>query len=111
MPKPPKLPPALLRKAEIHLGQADRVMAVLIRTHGPCSIARRPFDLFHTLVCSIISQQLSSKTSDAIERRVAACAPYPFCAVDMVFVPPERREQPACPRARWPTTFRAWQSA
>ena len=65
-------------------------MAKLIRTHGPCTLAKRPFDLFHTLVVSIISQQLSAKASDSIERRIAECIPYPFNAEDMVCVPPER---------------------
>ena len=78
MTKPKALTPALLKKAESHLGQSDRVMAKLIRTHRPCSLANRPFDLFHTLVVSIISQQLSAKASDTIERRIAECIPSPF---------------------------------
>jgi DNA-3-methyladenine glycosylase II len=82
--------PAILRKAEFHLGQADRVMAKLISTHGSCTLAKRPFDLFHTLVISIISQQLSAKASDTIERRIAECIPYPFRADDVICVPPER---------------------
>jgi DNA-3-methyladenine glycosylase II len=90
MTKPKALTPALLKKAVDHLGQSDRVMAKLIRTHGPCTLAKRPFDLFHTLVLSIISQQLSAKASDTIERRIAECIPYPFNAEDMVCVPPER---------------------
>jgi DNA-3-methyladenine glycosylase II len=90
MSKPQKLTPALLRKAESHLRQSDRVMAKLISTHGPCTLNRRTFDLFHTLVVSIISQQLSAKASDTIERRIAECVPYPFNADDMVCVPPER---------------------
>ena len=90
MTKPKTLTPALLRKAETHLGQSDRVMAKLIRTHGPCTLNRRTSDLFHTLVVSIISQQLSAKASDTIERRIAECVPYPFNAEDMVCVPPER---------------------
>ena len=39
---------------------------------------------------SIISQQLSAKASDTIERRIAECVPYPFNAEDMICVPPER---------------------
>ena len=65
-------------------------MAKLIRTHGPCTLNRRTFDLFHTLVVSIISQQLSAKASDTIERRIAECVPYPFNAEEMICVPPER---------------------
>jgi DNA-3-methyladenine glycosylase II len=85
-----RLTNAIIRKAESHLGQSDRVMAKLIRTHGPCALAKRPFDLFHTLVVSIISQQLSARASDTIERRIAECIPYPFKAEEMVCVPPER---------------------
>ncbi len=84
------LTPALLIKAGAHLGQSDRVMAKLIRTHGPCTLNRRTSDLYHTLVVSIISQQLSAKASDTIERRIANCVPYPFKADEMVCVPPER---------------------
>ena len=90
MPNPKTLSPALLRKAETHLSQSDLVMAKLIRTHGLCTLNRRSFDLFHTLVVSIISQQLSAKASDTIERRIAECVPYPFNAEEMVCVSPER---------------------
>jgi len=90
MSKPKTLTPAILRKAEAHLRQSDRAMAKLISTHGPCTLNRRTSDLFHTLVVSIISQQLSAKASDSIERRVAECVPYPFNAEEMVCVPPER---------------------
>ena len=89
MSKLKKLTPALLKKAEEHLRQSDRVMAKLISTHGPCTLNKRNFDLFHTLVVSIISQQLSAKASDTIERRIAECVPYPFNAEEMVCVPPE----------------------
>ena len=90
MTRPKTLTPALLKKAEFHLCQSDRVMGKLIRTHGHCTLAKRPFDLFHTLVVSIISQQLSANASDTIERRIADCIPYPFSPEDMVCVPPER---------------------
>jgi DNA-3-methyladenine glycosylase II len=90
MNKPKTLTPALMKKAEIHLRQSDRVMAELIRTHGQCTLNRRTFDLFHTLVVSIISQQLSAKASDTIEQRIAECVPDPFNAEDMVCVSPER---------------------
>lgn len=96
MAKPQYLTPALLKKADAHLGQSDRVMAKLIHTHGPCTLAKRPFDLFHTLVVSIISQQLSAKASDTIERRIAECIPYPFHAEDVVCVPPERLREAGC---------------
>jgi DNA-3-methyladenine glycosylase II len=90
MTKPNALTPALLKKAVDHLSLSDRVMAKLIRTHGPCTLHRRTSDLFHTLVVSIISQQLSAKASDTIERRIAECVPYPFNAEEMICVPPER---------------------
>ena len=50
MTKPKTLTPTILTKAEAHLGQSDRVMAKLIHTHGPCTLTKRPFDLFHTLM-------------------------------------------------------------
>jgi DNA-3-methyladenine glycosylase II len=78
-----------MSKAEAYLRQSDRVMDNLILKHGPCTLAQRPLDIFHTLVVSIISQQLSAKASDKIERRVAECIPYPFNAKDMVCIPPE----------------------
>jgi DNA-3-methyladenine glycosylase II len=90
MANPKTLTPALLKKAETHLQQSDRVMTKLIGTHGTCTLAQRPFDLFHTLVVSIISQQLSAKASDTIERRIAECTTTPFKAVEMVCIPPER---------------------
>ena len=90
MSKPKKLTQALLRKAEAHLIQSDPVMAKLISTRGPCTLNRHTFDLFHTVVVSIISQQLSARASDTIERRIAECIPYPFNAEDMIRVAPER---------------------
>jgi len=90
MTKAKKLTPAILREAEAHLRLSDRVMAKLVRTHGPCTLNRRTFDLSHTLVVSIISQQISAKASDMIEWRIAECVPYPFNAEDMICVPPVR---------------------
>ncbi|MES1196017.1 MAG: DNA-3-methyladenine glycosylase 2 family protein [Steroidobacter sp.] len=60
------------REAEMHLAQTDRVMAKLIATHGNCSIGMRKRDHFETLATSIISQQLSVKAADTIEKRVRA---------------------------------------
>jgi DNA-3-methyladenine glycosylase II len=59
-----------IRAAEKHLGQSCEIMDRLIIVHGPCSIADRGFLPFHTLVTSIISQQLSAKAATTIERRV-----------------------------------------
>lgn len=50
-------------------------MARLIAQHGPCTLADREFQPFQTLVTSIISQQLSAKAADTIERRVQAIVP------------------------------------
>jgi DNA-3-methyladenine glycosylase II len=83
------LTPALLRKAETHLRQSDMVMAKLIRTHGPCKLSKPSLDLFHTIVVSIISQQLSAKASDTIERRIAECISYPFSAEEIICIPTE----------------------
>ena len=59
-----------MRAAEKHLSQSCDVMARLVTVHGPCPIAAREFLPFQTLATSIISQQLSAKAADTIERRV-----------------------------------------
>jgi DNA-3-methyladenine glycosylase II len=61
---------ARLRQAEIHLSAADPVMATLVEHYGPCRLGARRRDPFHTLMTSIISQQLSSKAADTIQARV-----------------------------------------
>ena len=61
--------------AERHLRQSCRVMARLIVEHGSCPLADREFRPFQTLANSIISQQLSAKAADTIERRVQAIVP------------------------------------
>lgn len=60
------------REAEAHLTQSDRIMAGLIKTHGICRIGKRKRDPFDILATSIISQQLSVKAADTIEKRVRA---------------------------------------
>lgn len=70
MPKTPLSEQIAL--AEKHLIKADPVMARLIRHYGPCTLGRRRSDPFHTLMTSIISQQLSTKAADTIQRRVEA---------------------------------------
>jgi len=84
------LTPALLREAEVHLRQSDPIMADLIGKHGPCPLSERPFLPFHTLAASIISQQLSAKAADTIERRVAQLVPSPFLPADMLRVSAEQ---------------------
>ncbi len=58
------------REAEQHLAKVDKVMAQLIATHGECKIAINRRQPFETLATSIISQQLSVKAADTIEKRV-----------------------------------------
>lgn len=61
-----------LRAAESHLSTADPVLGRLIARHGPCALGKRQRDPFHTLMTSIISQQLSTKAADTIQGRVHA---------------------------------------
>lgn len=58
------------RIAEKHLGQSCAVMQRLVTTHGHCPLAKREYRPFQTLATAIISQQLSAKAADTIERRV-----------------------------------------
>ena len=74
--------------AERHLRQSCRVMARLIVEHGPCPLADREFRPFQTLANSIISQQLSAKAADTIERRVQAIVPG-FTPAEFLAVQPE----------------------
>lgn len=93
MKAPVILTPALLRKGYVHLRRSDPIMADLIGKHGPCTLAHRPFQPFHTLAASIISQQLSAKAADTIERRIAQLAPSPFQPKDLLRVPASRLRQ------------------
>lgn len=70
-----QLTPTVAGEAEAYLSRSCRVMAGLIRVHGPCRLADREFRPFQTLANSIISQQLSAKAADTIERRVHAIVP------------------------------------
>jgi DNA-3-methyladenine glycosylase II len=70
-----QITPTVVIEAQAYLSQSCRVMAGLIRTHGPCPLADREFRPFQTLANSIISQQLSAKAADTIERRVQAIVP------------------------------------
>jgi DNA-3-methyladenine glycosylase II len=65
----------VMRAAEQHLSQSCTVMARLVAEHGPCPLADWDFRPFQTLVTSIISQQLSAKAADTIERRVSEILP------------------------------------
>lgn len=62
---------AELEKAERLLSRRDPRMRSLIKRYGTCAI--RPHTrYFHTLVGSIISQQLSTKAADTIHKRFLA---------------------------------------
>lgn len=75
--------------AEQHLRKADRVMAKLVRKHGPCKLGGRAFRPFHALTTAIISQQLSVKAAETIALRVAVHAPRPFEPDSLLKVAPE----------------------
>ncbi len=75
-----------VRKAESHLSLACEIMAQLVATHGSCQLANRNFRPFYTLATSIISQQLSAKAADTIEKRVLKEVPT-FCPSGFLAVP------------------------
>ena len=74
-PKPYTLSGETVREAERHLSLSCDVMFQLVVTHGACQLASREFRPFHTLVTSIISQQLSAKAADTIEQRLLEVVP------------------------------------
>jgi DNA-3-methyladenine glycosylase II len=59
-----------LLAAEQQLCRADKTLARLIRRHRPCTLGTTRRDPFHVLCSSIISQQLSSKAADTIQKRL-----------------------------------------
>jgi DNA-3-methyladenine glycosylase II len=65
-------------------------MAGLVEKHPHCPLASREYRPFHTLAASIISQQLSSKAADTIERRVGEIVGYPFSPAGFLSALPER---------------------
>jgi len=62
-----------MRKAILHLKQADPVLAGIIDTVGPCRMQYRE-PVFDTLARSIIFQQLSGRVATVIFDRLAAAA-------------------------------------
>lgn len=63
-----------LEKAERLLARRDPHLRAMIKRYGPCRI--RPHNrYFHTLVGSIISQQLSTKAADTIHKRFLGLYP------------------------------------
>lgn len=59
-----------LREAERHLQQVDPVMSRLIGVWGPCRLRRRR-NRFAMLARSVISQQISTKAAQSIQRRLS----------------------------------------
>jgi DNA-3-methyladenine glycosylase II len=64
------LDPSLIKRATRHLQSSDRVLSGLIKEHGPCTIAPALNNPFHSLVSSIISQQISASAARAIKARL-----------------------------------------
>lgn len=71
-----------LRQAEKHLAKRDPRLRPFINHHGECRLRPRTHHL-ETLVGSIISQQLSTKAADTIQKRFLALYP------ESKFPPPE----------------------
>ncbi len=88
--KQPILSKKNIHKAQKHLGKSDKVMASLISAHGPCPLGIREYRPFHTLMTSIIGQQLSAKASNTIENRVKEIIPSPFCHSDILAMDVEK---------------------
>ncbi len=61
----------MIAEAEAHLSATDPLFPPLIARHGPYALGRQD-NLFGALVSSIISQQISVKAADSIERRFIA---------------------------------------
>jgi DNA-3-methyladenine glycosylase II len=64
----------VLRRAAEHLAGRDRVMANLIERHGVSRMTPWQNEPFTALIGAIISQQLSVKAADTIEKRVLKLA-------------------------------------
>ncbi|MFH0729900.1 MAG: DNA-3-methyladenine glycosylase 2 family protein [Pseudomonadota bacterium] len=86
--KPRILSARVMAEAQRHLIQSCNVMARLVAAHGSCPLAKRKFHPFHTLVTSIISQQLSARVANSIESRVLKVVPT-FCPSGFLATPLE----------------------
>lgn len=64
----------VLRRAAEHLAGRDRVMAALVEQHGISRMTPWQNEPFTALIGAIISQQLSVKAADTIEKRVLKLA-------------------------------------
>jgi DNA-3-methyladenine glycosylase II len=89
MPKPQVISKQLVSKAVKHFKTKDKILGPLLDKHARCTLFEREYRPFHTLTASIISQQLSSKAADTIEKRVALLVSYPFQAEDFLKVSQE----------------------
>ncbi|MBL4623463.1 MAG: DNA-3-methyladenine glycosylase 2 family protein [Immundisolibacteraceae bacterium] len=65
---------ALVRKAEIHLSEADPQLGQLIHDLGPCPLANYVMDPFDSLVWTVIGQQISSAAAASITARLREIA-------------------------------------
>ena len=78
-----------LRTAEKHLSRRDPVLRNIIKKHGECRIEPHTKYL-QTLVGSIISQQLSTKAADTIQKRfLALYAPAKFPKPELIVATPD----------------------
>jgi DNA-3-methyladenine glycosylase II len=78
-----------IRRAVRHLRTADPVMRDLMKKAGPFTLKPRR-DRFHTLVGSIISQQISGKAADSIHGRLKErVAPDRISAESLLRLSPE----------------------
>ncbi|MGI8586250.1 MAG: DNA-3-methyladenine glycosylase family protein [Chloroflexia bacterium] len=64
----------IMAAAEAHLAAADPVLAAMIASHGPCTLAVET-NHFASLVDAIISQQISVRAADSILRRLTETVP------------------------------------
>lgn len=68
---PISLTPQTLRIADARLTSSCTVMARLVSQHGPCQLLSDNPDPYHTLVTSIIGQQLSTRAAHSITQRIS----------------------------------------
>jgi DNA-3-methyladenine glycosylase II len=82
-----------IQRAVRHLRTSDPVMRDLMKKAGPFTLKPRR-DRFHTLVGSIISQQISGKAADSIHARLKAkVAPGRISAESLLQLRPEELRQ------------------
>jgi DNA-3-methyladenine glycosylase II len=82
-----------IQRAVRHLRTADPVMRDLMKKAGPFTLKPRR-DRFHTLVGSIISQQISGKAADSIRMRLKSrVAPDRISAESLLRLSPEELRQ------------------